>query len=94
LRCSFWIYPYYFFPSLVDDTHNIFDLGFIVNAFSFDHFVYQLMFMGLVVRPCKCLTWSPSSLLHGFSLLYYFYCLSHEIRVWSIPFAFMFFFYF
>jgi hypothetical protein len=42
-----------FFTSFANDTHII-SLAFIVH-FAFDHFVFQLVFVGFVFHPYKCL---------------------------------------
>jgi hypothetical protein len=49
LRCSFGVFPSYLFPSLANGIHI---LGLVsIVSFVFDHFISQLMSMGLVVQP-------------------------------------------
>jgi hypothetical protein len=71
------------FPSLVDDIHII-GLAFIVHL-AFDHFVFQLVLMGLMVQPYKYLAWSPSSLHLGFYRTIDFYYPLDDINVLGIP---------
>jgi len=49
-----------FFPSLVNNTHNI-GLAHVVPL-AFNHFVSQLVFWGLVVQLHNCLAWAPFGL--------------------------------
>ncbi len=35
----------------------------------FEHFVFHLAFVGLLVQPCKCMIWLPFGLFFGFFLL-------------------------
>jgi 2-hydroxy-3-keto-5-methylthiopentenyl-1-phosphate phosphatase len=61
-------------------------LTFIV-LFAFAHFVFQLAIIRLVVQPCKCLVWLPSSLHPNFSPLIHFCCPLNDIKVLGVPFG-------
>jgi len=63
LRGFLNIFPSCLFPSLANDTHNI-GLDHVVPL-AFDHFVSQLVFLGLVVQLHNCSAWAP----FGFHLL-------------------------
>lgn len=53
----------FFSPSLIDDTH-ILALALIV-PFAFKIFVTRLVYVSLVVQPCKCLAWALLACLLG-----------------------------
>jgi hypothetical protein len=59
----------------------------------FDHFVFQLTLLGLMVRPHKCSIWSPYGLPPGFSLLANFCCMSDELMFWATCLGFFYYFY-
>jgi hypothetical protein len=75
--------PHCLFPSLVNETHNILDLAFIVNAFSFDHFVSQLTFVGLAVQPRKCLIWSLQASFMGSPFFMVFIAFPMTLRFYA-----------
>jgi hypothetical protein len=52
--------PSCLFPSLANDIHNIGPAH--VVPLAFDHFVSQLVFMGLVVQLHNCSAWAPFGL--------------------------------
>ncbi len=86
LHCSLGVFPLYSFPSLTDDTHI---LGFIhVVSLVFECFVSQLAFMGLLVQPCKCSTWVPSSLSLKFVPLVEFCWPLYGIKILGVLFGF------
>jgi hypothetical protein len=54
-------FSFMFFFSLTNDTY-IFNPTYVV-PFIFDHFISQLVFVGLVVLFRKCLTWMGKSMV-------------------------------
>jgi hypothetical protein len=61
------VFPFCLFPFLVDNTH-ILNLAYGIPLV-FDHFVSQLVFMGLTIQSCNCLAWAPSNLPRWFAFL-------------------------
>lgn len=78
-------FPLCLFLFMVDDTHILGHVSFIPSTF--DHFASQLALMGLVVKFCKCVTWSLSNLPLDFSPPHGFCCLLNNIRVLGVPFV-------
>lgn len=70
------------FPSLIDGIHILNLVSFI--PLTFNHFASQLALKGLVVQPCKCITWSPSNLFTNFSPPHGFCCLPNGIWVLGV----------
>jgi hypothetical protein len=60
LRGFLNIFPSCLFPSLANDTHKIGSTH--VVPLAFDHFVSQLVFLGLVVQFHNCSAWAPFGL--------------------------------
>jgi hypothetical protein len=52
LCCFSNIFPFYIFPSLINDI-NIFSFTHVVPL-AFDHFVSQFACVGLTIQPYKC----------------------------------------
>lgn len=78
LSCIFFLF--------LDNIHIIGSTSII--HFLFGYIVSQLTFVGFVVQPCKCSTWSTFCLPLGFFHLVDFCCLSNGIRVLGILFEF------
>ncbi len=87
LQASFVAFLLCFFLSLANDTHIFGPTSFV--PFSFDHFASQLTLMGLIVQPCKCTIWSPSTLPPNFSLPFGFCYSFYNIEVLGVPFGFV-----
>ncbi len=75
------VFPSYLFPSLIHDTH-ILSLAHVVPL-TFDHSIFQLAFVGLVVQPCKCLAWAFFACLMGSPSHMIFVGLSMTIGSWA-----------
>jgi hypothetical protein len=87
LQASSIVFPLCFFLLLANDVHIFGHASFV--PFSFDHFATQLTLMALVVQPCKCIIWSPSSLPPNFSPPFGFCYSLYNIRVLKVPFGFV-----
>jgi hypothetical protein len=93
LQFSMTIFPFCkFFLSFANDTHII-GLVFIVH-FSFNHFVSQLVFVGFVVHPCKCLAWVLFNMPFGFSPPINFVVLQTTLGFWVSHLGLLLFFFF
>jgi hypothetical protein len=75
LQCSTRVFPSFVFICLV------------VIPLAFEHFVSQLAYVGLLVQPHACTSWSPSSLPFNFPPLVDFCCPSDGITVLGIMFG-------
>jgi hypothetical protein len=79
LQCSTRVFPSCVFTCLV------------LIPLAFEHFVSQLAYLGLVVQPHACTSWSPSSLCFNFSSSCWFLLPLGWHHVWIYFFYFLFF---
>jgi hypothetical protein len=74
VRCSTKVFPSFDFIHLV------------VIPLAFEHFVSQFVYVGFLVQPHACTSWSPSHLPFNFPLLLDFCCPSDGIMFGSTSF--------
>lgn len=79
------------FPFLFVHVHSQYHPHHLPNLIvfiTFHQLASYLVLVGIVIQPCKYITWSPSNLPFGFCLPIRFCFLSYDVRVLVVSFGF------
>jgi hypothetical protein len=75
-------FPFYLFPSIVDNIHIIDPLSIV--SFAYEHFQTKLHEIDLSIQPQKCVAWSPFGLPLDFNTPSQFTTSSEGIRILGV----------